>query len=649
MAESSKTAVLYEDFGAVGDGVANDFFAIKAAHEYANENGVTVKACPGKTYLISDTRNERGEVETVPVKTDVIWSGANFIIEDTDISNFDGTNISSKDIFLILPDSNPYKIDDEKILSEIVSLGLNKETEKIKLPGVNEPVMIIPYNSAHRVYRRRGFGSHTGGIMHEVIILDKDGIINEETRVLFDYKNLDYIEVYPLTDKPITIEGGTFTTRASRIDILERDADGKVMRARNGYIQRGIEVFRSHTTVKGVKHYVEGEITLAEQASGILGPTYNGFFGVTLAHAVTFEDCVLTGKRCFRKNNVEGAGSGTSGSYDYTVNDSNKVVFRNCVQSNFWITIDEKTGEIKAADEHTPGAQLSMTPTAFGNINFKIIWGLGGSNYTKNMEFIGSTMSRFDAHAGLMNGKIIDSTVNAISLVGGGNMLIENSRWIGEGRKRGDSLFGMRGDYGSPWDGKVTVRNVKAYINKNAPVYLIGHGYLNWYCGYQSCFPNVEVENLKYYFVENGEPVPRGYEILLMNDHLKEEPSIHLDTVLNSHPCYAKVDLDGDGYVDGTNIVFDGVESNKGIIDESSLKNVNPVKPPEYIKITKNETEYVFITPETSKYGLSDGGYYSDADTVGGFFGGTKFYYGELEDEYYLGTNHDNTKTYKFN
>ena len=35
--------VCYEDFGAVGDGVADDFAAIYRAHEYANENHLPVR------------------------------------------------------------------------------------------------------------------------------------------------------------------------------------------------------------------------------------------------------------------------------------------------------------------------------------------------------------------------------------------------------------------------------------------------------------------------------------------------------------------------------------------------------------------------------------------------------------------------------
>ena len=44
--------VTYEEFGAVGDGKADDQSAIVAAHAAANEKGLPVKAGDGKTYYI---------------------------------------------------------------------------------------------------------------------------------------------------------------------------------------------------------------------------------------------------------------------------------------------------------------------------------------------------------------------------------------------------------------------------------------------------------------------------------------------------------------------------------------------------------------------------------------------------------------------
>ena len=73
----AKKTVYYKDFGAVGDGVTDDFLAIKACHDYANENGCSVSADEGATYYIGDTKG----VE-IKVMTDVCWRGATFYLDD---------------------------------------------------------------------------------------------------------------------------------------------------------------------------------------------------------------------------------------------------------------------------------------------------------------------------------------------------------------------------------------------------------------------------------------------------------------------------------------------------------------------------------------------------------------------------------------
>ena len=54
-------------------------------------------------------------------------------------------------------------------------------------------------------------------------------------------------------------------------------------------------------------------------------------------------------------------------------------------------------------------------------------WGVGETDFCKNVEYNGCTLSRFDAHQGLYNGKIINSELNIIALTGMGEMIIENS------------------------------------------------------------------------------------------------------------------------------------------------------------------------------------------------------------------------------
>ena len=340
---SNKNYVTYEEFGAVGDGVTEDFAAIKKAHDYANEVGLPVRARDDATYYIHFTDVD-GEVGEAVIKTDVNWGTANFIIDDRDISPVkeDATfKYSHKALFQVVSDYPEVKIEDRELLDKIAKEGLRPGTKKINL-GLGYPAMISPFDTdvPDRVYRRRGYGGFTGINRHEVIVIDKDGNVSEETPIMFEYPKLDYILVFRDDVKPITIEGGTFTTRASRVNVI-RDIGGGRTDEMGGYIQRNINICRSHTVIKGVKHYVTDEVTLKEQIKDgeyiHVSSTYSGFFSATWSNHVTILDCILTGRRCYGrpKHCKEG---GTGGTYDFSAGNVNKIVLKNCHQSNFWIT-----------------------------------------------------------------------------------------------------------------------------------------------------------------------------------------------------------------------------------------------------------------------------------------------------------------------
>ena len=492
---------------------------------------------------------------------------------------------------------------------------------------------------------------------------------------MFDYNNIDYIEVYSLKDEPITVGGGEFTTIASHVNILYYDSDSNP-KIHSGYVSRGISIARSYTTLKNVKHFVTGEITLNEQKEGMIGTAYQGFFNASKANHVTLDECVISGRRCYAKPT-----GGTTGTYGISATSVNKIVFKNCVQQNFWVTVDDN-GNIVPASEDTPGVQLSMgTSDITGK---KMHWGCGGTNYCKNMEFIGSTLSRFDAHQGLYNGKIIDSTVNYIAITGVGELIIENSRWFAEADSyNSNSLIHLREDYGSTWEGKITINNMEAYVftkgskannYEGTNTWIFMHTYSNWYYGYQACFPSIEINNLDYYDIETREALPGGFEVKLCRTSVSADRALHLPETQIKPPVYPyedslveegrdPIDSGGDGYVDHTNTVYDKnlVSANQGGIEGTGNKNLNPIKPPEIIKITGNDGVdadkdgiadggYVFTVPNTAGYNVSDGGYYDNVENYGGFFGDTKFRYGDGENDYYLGTDYvgENTNTFKF-
>ncbi|MBO5946216.1 MAG: hypothetical protein J6Q69_06370, partial [Clostridia bacterium] len=558
--------VTYEDFGAVGNGKLDDFEAIYKTHVFANISGQVVKATAGKTYYIHNPillaeGDKSASPKEIPIQTNVIWDGAYFIIDDSTISVLKGehgADFYNYNIFTVIPNEEHELItlsaaNGNGELIESLKGNINRSTTKINIPSSEikdweGDIMIIPYNSSHKVYRRRGYGGFEGGSMHEVIVIDKDGNVSAETPIMYDYTNLNYVQVYRLDESSaITLQGGTFETKASSTNCVRTLADGS-LDAAGGYINRGIEVSRSYTLVKDIKHKITGEIKLTEQVDSDgkiikCGAAYHGFFAANDANHVTFEDCELMGRRCFARPQ-----GGTQGTYDLTGNEVNKIVFKNCIQTNFWVTVVD--GSAVPADENTPGALPSMASYTVGSKSLKMHWGIGGTNYCKNMEYIGSTLSRFDAHAGLYNGKVIDSTVNYLAITGNGNFIVHNTRYFAEGTGYGsNSLFHLRSDYGSTWEGDIDLKNVDAYVYTSAKTFLFYHNYQNWYFGYQACFPSISIDNLNYYSISSRMPLAEGYQIYLADATLSPSSKMHLPES-HTNAIFSILDQDRDSYCD---------------------------------------------------------------------------------------------------
>ncbi len=694
------SCITYEDFGAKGDGKTNDFQAIWETHNFANLAGLTVKATSGKKYLLeSSTFQADGDFKETPhsieIRTNVVWTGAEFVVDDRTIGLYSGDDRygeGSSVLFNVLPNfgDESTKFTNKTVFAEIIADGLNPTTKKIDydfLPDWDGPVMIIPYNNSHKVYRRRGYSSFMGLQTHEVIVLDKDGNIDPTTPVMFYYDNLDYVMVHKLDESTaITIDGGKFTTRSNKTNIFGYDeSTGKYKNNAGPTITRNLTVQRSYTTVKNIKHYVTDEMSVLDQFNdeGLLAngeTTYAGFFSAKNASYITFTDCTLTGRRCYaRPTGTYGSGGGTGGTYDLASNEANAVTFKNCIQSNFWVTVDSNYNFIPATED-TPGAVSSMTAVSINGCSFRPHWGIGGTNYSKNVVYDGSTLSRYDAHAGLYNGKVIDSKVNYFALTGSGEFIIENSDWYYIGET--NNFVALRSDYGCTWDGEVTIKNSRAYIPSSEDVTVCGYSYTNWYYGYMVGFPSIEIDNFQVYDLNTKQAAPEGTVVEITNiannapdgkSVAQNKAKIHLPI---SHtfpilPIYdankdglvdeAPYDLDGDGIIDAAiDIDGNGLAGETGLDyqktwDEEKAKglhevgikmttipvyyNVNIVKPPEYFKVINNNAKYVYKIPRTDGGGVDNGAWHGVAeDHDGGFFGCTKFYYGTGENDYVVGT-----------
>ncbi len=688
--------VTYEDFGAVGDGKTEDFAAICKAHEYANEHRLTIKGTPGKTYYIKDTKLGTDEVHVAVIKTNVDWCGANFIIDDTNLTvmkNYpEEREIATKPIFKIVPEDEHkvFRIEDREHLAKIAAQGLNQKTKKIDL-GIewDGPVMIIPSNSAHGVFRRRGTNQYNGAPMHEIIVIEADGSISEETPIMFSYAHIDYIDVYKLDPKTaITIENGVFTTLESRVNHYIPKEDGTLEYIYHGYIFRGIDVLRSYTTVKNVAHIATGGFSLLDRVERNLeGAMYHGFFVSNNANRVTFKDCRMQGRTS------PGPGNGHS-SYDIKANQVNKLVFDGCVQSNFWVTVDPETYEIKNATEYDKNAVgyarkaddnaiIGMSWADVKGEKRRLCWGLAGTNFCKNLEYLNSTITRLDAHQGLYTGKVSNCNISCMALTGYGDFIVEDTNWYQYGMDTQCELLMLRGDYGHHWSGDISVKNSNAYLINLEKFYVATHNFGNWYFGYTCTFPNIAIDNLRFFDQKTGEPMKPGLEGHLFKFREKSE-CMHLDDakVTSIFPVndydgdgyideprfisdtdgtlYPERDLDGDGRVGNTSLKYDDYVNGsvfytgglarssyfRGAEHPTCTANLNKIRPPKYFKIfnDKNENGEVvckYLIKDTS--GVSDGGWYRDEDTpdtMGGFFGGTEFHYGE--GEFFVGTDNKN-------
>ncbi len=279
--------------------------------------------------------------------------------------------------------------------------SLRKGQEKIDI-SLSEDCLVAVSDANVRRYIRYGLNQNKGRAQTDIFILDKKGNVDRSSPIIWDFDNITEINAIPIDQEKLTISGGRFVTLANRAP------------SKYTYYSRNISIKRSNVTVTNLKHFIEGE--------GEQGAPYRGFISISDCSNVLVKDCILTGHKTYRT--IGAAGKPVSmGSYDISVTRSINVSFVNCRQTN--------------------------------DINDNRYWGLFASNYSKNISFDHCVFSRFDAHMGVYNATIRNSTLGymGINAIGFGKFHLENST------VRGRSLINLRSDYGSTWEGTFTIRN----------------------------------------------------------------------------------------------------------------------------------------------------------------------------------------------
>ena len=318
---------------------------------------------------------------------------------DTDFGTaafiIDDTNVQNRNasIFMVSSSKQPYSP------QGVTSLQKNQEKINTSFPG---NCLVTVTNAKVRRYIRFGLNQNNGSPQTDIFVVNKNGQVDMKAPIVWDFDEITDIVALPMDDTTLRITGGRFTTIANRAE------------SKYTYYSRNMVIRRSNVVLDRLEHFVTEE--------GDQGAPYGGFIAIRDCSNVTVKNTTLTGHKTY--TTIGSAGKPVSmGSYDILVNRALNVSFVNCSQTN--------------------------------DINDRTYWGILGSNYSKNLLYDSCTFSRFDAHMGVANATIRNSTLGhmGINAIGTGVLTVENSKIYGR------TLVNLRSDYGSTWQGEFVIRN----------------------------------------------------------------------------------------------------------------------------------------------------------------------------------------------
>ena len=286
--------ISYSQYGAVGDGVTDDFDAIIKAHDAANESGLPVKADARATYYIGNVKG------TAQIQTNTDWGDAKFIIDDSKVT------VENRGHHIFRVSS---KLPSQKITT-VATLKRNQEKLDLTLP---QNSFIETVDDQTLRYIRYGANQNKGSAQTDVFVVDTSGNVDMKAPIIWDFDRISSMTAYPMDPQTLTIKGGHFTTIANQAE------------SRYTYYNRGIEITRSNVAVDGVYHAIIGE--------GENGAPYSAFIAVSKCANVTVQNCTLTGHKTYRTIGTAGVPV-SMGSYDLGVNRAINVTFKNCKQTN---------------------------------------------------------------------------------------------------------------------------------------------------------------------------------------------------------------------------------------------------------------------------------------------------------------------------
>ena len=493
--------VYYEDFGAKGNGVTDDFAAMYATHVFANKCGQTVMGKEGAHYFVSAESFNR----VIPVMTSVNFNGATITVDDTGSAAFANRGMR---LFVTQRQYNAVTLTGEEVYElykeyrkanpsapENLVVDINTEAFPWLASKLEAESMVRIISNKHKDFVRHGTNQSAGSNRMDVFMVDEKGnfiretdsdldgngvIGNVTTPVAYSFGSTDVNDpsitraaidrgdfdstitqliIYRADDEPITIENGKFYNICCRT-VAETEFQVKY---RSYY--RGFELYRSNVTIKNIKHRMKDEPSFhlvqnpathecdsycSTYGSRQESYPYYGFFFIQYTSNLTLIDCDLTGHTAYYEDKSANSTTGgkppapvAAGSYDFVVERSCNVNFYNVTQGF-------------SEDPNNPGSELN---TGLADQRY---WGIMSSNGSKNLRFENCAINRFDAHQSFWNATLIDTVVgHTINAVGGGTLNCIGVRKITKGPSA--AFISLRNDYGATFRGNMNLIDCDFY------------------------------------------------------------------------------------------------------------------------------------------------------------------------------------------
>ncbi len=398
--QSNTSAVNYEDFGAVGDGVHDDMPAIQKTHEHANKNNLAVRTKPGATYHLG------GKAIVAYIETDTDWGTSQFIIDDSQ-----GVEKSNRSLFEIRSALKPISLKIERLKRDQTHLDINPPSD----------CLVYVENNKKQMFIRKGGNQNNGTAQKEVFVLKKDGTIIGA--IEWDYDEITTITVQPIDETLLHVRGGIFTSIANQMNSEEKE----------GYWSRNISIKRSRTVVDGVVHKVTGE-----KEHGL---PCRGFLSVDRCAEVVLRNCVIDGKKTYSKMGKTGSPV-PMGSYGYHANLVVDFRMINCRMGN---DINDRSRWGVVASNFMKNMLVEKSVLSRVDVHM----GVSGSYMIRD-----STIGHAGINA-IERGQLIveNTTLHSGNLVSfrsdygstwEGDVLIRNCRWMPPNKN--PTLFGMQND-----------------------------------------------------------------------------------------------------------------------------------------------------------------------------------------------------------